>query len=117
MQEHGLIRKLKLIWKFLTSQTGQQIYSKQFIYCPISQENQDNQVIRRQSGNSTSYLNITCEIFFIKHHAENNAGRLVPDHFLNFKKALYKAKASGQHLGRPKLGLTIKTTLYNITGY
>ena len=61
-------------------------------------------------------MNITCEIFFIKHHAENNAGRLVPDHFLNFKKALYKAKASGQHLGRPKLGLTIKTTLYNITG-
>ena len=25
MQEHGLIRKLKLISKFLTSQTGQQI--------------------------------------------------------------------------------------------
>ena len=31
---------------------------------------------------------------FFKNHAENKAGRLVPDHFLFFKKALYEVKAS-----------------------
>ena len=40
-------------------------------------------------------------------------GRLVLDHILFFKKALYKVTASGQHLsfgfGRPRLGHTIKT--------
>ena len=29
------------------------------------------------------------EIFFFKSYAENEAGKLVPDHFLFFKKALY----------------------------
>ena len=33
-------------------------------------------------------------IFFIKIHAENEAGRLVPDLFLFFKKALYELKVS-----------------------
>ena len=32
--------------------------------------------------------------FFLKKHAENEIGRLVPDLFLFFKKALYKVKAS-----------------------
>ena len=36
---------------------------------------------------------------FFKNHAENEAGRLVPDHFLFFKKALYKVKASGLQIG------------------
>ena len=35
---------------------------------------------------------------FFKNHAENKAGRLVPDHFLFFKKALYEVKASGLQL-------------------
>ena len=30
--------------------------------------------------------NITAEIFFWKLHAENETGRLVPDHFLFFRK-------------------------------
>ena len=30
---------------------------------------------------------------FLKNHAENEAGRLVPDLFLFFKKALYEVKA------------------------
>ena len=38
------------------------------------------------------------ETFFIKNHLENEAERLVPDLFLFFKKALNKAKESGQHL-------------------
>ena len=39
------------------------------------------------------------EIFFFNSHAENDTGRLVPDFFLFFKKALCKVKASGQQLG------------------
>ena len=31
---------------------------------------------------------------FFKNHGENEAGRLVPDLFLPFKKALYEKKAS-----------------------
>ena len=35
----------------------------------------------------------------LQNHAENEAGRLVPDLFLLFKKALYKVKQSGLQLG------------------
>ena len=38
------------------------------------------------------------QIFFFKNHAENEAGRLVPDLFLSFEKALYKVKESGEHI-------------------
>ena len=37
-------------------------------------------------------------MFFFKHHAENEVGRLVPDLFLLFEKALYEVKASGLQL-------------------
>ena len=35
---------------------------------------------------------------FFKTHPENGAGKLVPDFFFIFKKALHKVKASGLHL-------------------
>ena len=35
---------------------------------------------------------------FLKNYAENEAGKLVPDCFSFFKKALYQVKASGLHL-------------------
>ena len=38
------------------------------------------------------------EIFFFKNDAESKAGRLVPDLFLFFKKALYQVNASGLQL-------------------
>ena len=38
------------------------------------------------------------EKFFFKNHAENEAGRLVTDLFLYFKKALYDVKSSGLQL-------------------
>ena len=38
---------------------------------------------------------MTREIFFIKKNSENEAGRLVADLFLFFKKALYEVTASG----------------------
>ena len=34
---------------------------------------------------------------FFKNHAENEAGKLVPDLFLFFKKALYEVRVNGQH--------------------
>ena len=37
-------------------------------------------------------------MFLFRNHAENEAGRLVPDLFLFFKKALYELKASGLQL-------------------
>ena len=43
-------------------------------------------------------IDITIELFYFKNHAENEAGRLVPDLFLFFKKALYEVKASGLQL-------------------
>ena len=36
-----------------------------------------------------------CEIFLFKNHAENEKGRLVPEHILFFEKALYEVKAWG----------------------
>ena len=57
---------------------------------------------------------MTREIFFFKNNAENEAGRLVPDLFLFFKKALYEVKASGlqlsfNHFRQSSTWQTIKT--------
>ena len=38
------------------------------------------------------------KIFFFKNHEEKEAGRLVPDLFLFFKKSLNEGKASDQYL-------------------
>ena len=43
-------------------------------------------------------LNITREIFPFKNHAENEAGRLVPDFVLLFNKASYEVKTRGLQL-------------------
>ena len=43
-------------------------------------------------------MKLACEIFFFKNYAETESGRLVPDLFLVFKKALCKVKTSDQHL-------------------
>ena len=36
--------------------------------------------------------------FFFKNYAENEAGKLVPDFFLFFRKTLYEVKVSGLQL-------------------
>ena len=41
----------------------------------------------------------TRDIFFVKNHAENATGRLVPELFLFFKKALCKVKKNVLQLG------------------
>ena len=55
-------------------------------YCPISHE-----VKAMKFGQMMMIL-------FFKSHAENEAGRLVPDLFLFFKKALYEVEGSGLQL-------------------
>ena len=49
-------------------------------------------------------------IFFFKNHAENEAGRLVPELFIFLKKALYEVKTSAVQLSfnyfdSPQLGI------------
>ena len=41
---------------------------------------------------------MTIETFFFKNYAENEAGRLSPEHFLVLKNAQYEVKASGLEL-------------------
>ena len=40
---------------------------------------------------------MTRKIFFFKNHTENEAERVVSDHFLYFRNVLYVVKASGPH--------------------
>ena len=47
--------------------------------------------ISRSKGQVIEYNK---DLFFFKDHAENKAGRLVPNLFLFFKRALYEVKAS-----------------------
>ena len=56
---------------------------------------------------------ITTEIFFFKNHEENEAGRLVPDLSLFFKKTLYEVKANGLQLSfdSPQLGKQLKQNI------
>ena len=50
-------------------------------------------------GNQTiKFGQLRKETFLFESHAENEAGKLVPERFLFFEKALYKVKASGRQL-------------------
>ena len=74
--------------------------------------------ISRSKGNQTLKLGQVVEYnnrnIFFKYHAENEAGRLVPDLFFFFRKALYELKASGlqlssHHFRQSSTWQTIKT--------
>ena len=57
--------------------------------------------ISRNKGNQTMKFTQLIEydkIFSFKNHSESEAGGLVPDVFLFFKKALYEVKTSGLKL-------------------
>ena len=56
-------------------------------YCPISHE-----------VKAMKFGQMMMMILFFKSHAENEAGRLVPDLFLFFKKALSEVEGSGLQL-------------------
>ena len=73
------------------SRTGQQVITIHIL--PNVSTSKDNQAMKYDQ-----LIEYNGEMIFLKNHAENEAGRLVPDLFLFFKKALYKLKASGQPL-------------------
>ena len=84
-RKNDLIRKIRIISKLVTSSlVNNQL---QYTYCAISHE-----VNTIRQLNLVSYSNIIREIFFFKHHTENETGKLVPDLFLFLKKALYEVK-------------------------
>ena len=73
MQKNGLIRNIRLISK---------LWSQNLVKKQLQYEVKSNQTIKVGQ-------------FSFKNHAENDAGRLVPDFPLVFKNALYKVRASG----------------------
>ena len=76
MEEKSLIKKLRLILKFMTSSTGKQIITK--LILPN---------ISRSKGNQTMEIGQLIEIFPLKNYAKNKARRLFPD-LLPFSKVL-----------------------------
>ena len=60
----------------------------QYTFCPVSPEVKGTADIEIWFGKR----NIRREIFFFKYHAENKAGRLVPELFLFFVKAFLRGK-------------------------
>ena len=89
MQKNDLIRKIRLISKFLTSHPGQQTITIHKL--PNISRNKGNKAMK-----FGQVIKIARQIFFFKHHAENEPRKLV---FLFFKKALYEVKASDLELG------------------
>ena len=75
-----MIRKIRLILKFITSQLGKQAIAIRIL-----------PNISRSKGNQTLKLGQLIEYtkskIFFKNYAENDEGILVPDFFLFFKKA------------------------------
>ena len=80
-RKNGLIRNIRLISKFMTSQLGQQTIKIHIL--PSISRSKSNQTLK--FGQSIEYNKRN---FFFKNHAQNMAERLVPDLFFFFKKAL-----------------------------
>ena len=77
MEENGLIRRLRLVSKFMTSSTGK------YTILPNISRSKDNQTMK--FGQLIEYN--------VGNYAENETGRLVPGIFSLFlKKALCKEK-------------------------
>ena len=80
IEKNGLIRKIRLTSNFMTSQPGLQTIAIH-IFSNISQS-KDKQALKFSQLIERKKRNI-----FLQTHAENEAGRLVPNLFLFFKKA------------------------------
>ena len=74
----------------MTSKTGQKIITI-YTLANISKS------IGSQEMKFGQLIKYSMRYIFIKNHAENEVGRLVPDLSLFFKKALCSVKASGQY--------------------
>ena len=62
----------------MTSQPGYQTIKNQIL----------PNISRTKNNKTMKFDQLTREIFFLKNHAENNAGRLIPDLFFSFLKKL-----------------------------
>ena len=76
-RKNGLIREIRLTSKFMASQPGLQAIAVHNI-----SQSKGNQTIK--FGQLIEYNE---KYFFFKNYGENEAGRVVPDLFLFFKKA------------------------------
>ena len=79
-RKNGLIRKIRLTSKFMTSQPAQQTITINTLL-NISRS-KDNRAMK-----FGQVIEDTREIIFVKNHTENDSGKLVPDLFF-FRKAL-----------------------------
>ena len=70
-RENGLIRKIRLISKFTTSQPGSHTIAMHIL----------SNISRRKDNQTMKLGQIIIEIFFFRNYPENEAGRLVPDLF------------------------------------
>ena len=107
-RKNGLIRKTRLVSKFIDPQLGKQIITIRIL--PNTSRSKD------RLWNLVNLKNITRESIFSRNHAENTAGRLVPDYFLFFKKALYEVKESGLRYILITLNSTYRNKLQNFRG-
>ena len=81
------MRKIRLISKFITPQYGEQRIK---IHILIN--------ISRSKGNFGQGKQYSKRNIFFKNYGENEAGRLIADLFLFFKKAIFEVNASGLQL-------------------
>ena len=89
-KKSGLIRRLRLIPKFITSQTGQQIITIHIL--SIISRRKDNQTVKFSQLTEYNVRNIFLQKSFRKWGRETSSRPL-----LLFKKALRKIKINGQH--------------------
>ena len=87
-----MTRKIRLMSKFMTSQAGKKIIATQILLN-----------ISRSKGNRAMKFGQSIEynarnIFFFNNYGENETGRLVPELFSFFKKALSKVNTRSHHL-------------------
>ena len=107
-RKNGLIRKTRLVSKFIDPQLGKQIITIHIL--PNTSRSKD------RLWNLVNLKNITRESIFSRNHAENTTGRLVPDYFLFFKKALYEVKESGLWYILITLNSAYRNKLQNFRG-
>ena len=116
MYENGLIRNLREISKFMTSKTGKQTITINIL--PDISKSKGNQTMK-----SFQLIEYNMRNIFFQKSCRKEARILVLDPVFNFKKALYKLKASGQYPqfqcfgSSPRLGHTINKKDYETSGF
>ena len=82
MQKNGLIRKIRLISKFMTSQLVKQTIAMHIL--PNISRSKGNQITK-----FGQLIDIIWEKFFLKNHTQNVVAKLYPDFFLKYQNWAY----------------------------